>query len=106
MAWKCSGTELSMTEGDFGVPLSVSFSGVPFAAGDIVMFAIKRILNGTTILEKELSIENNSSEITLTQADSAQLPVGVYYYVVDWYRGTELLCNLIPAGIFRVGDKA
>ena len=103
--WNVNGTMLNMTEGDWGVKLPVTVSGVTFSASDSVKIVIK---NGeTTIIEKEYTnITQNTVNLELTEAESALLPVGSYVYRLDWYQDGAFMCNIIPISTFKVVDKA
>lgn len=103
--WVVSGTSLSMAEGDWGVELPVTVSGVTFAANDSLKIVIK---NGeTTLVEKEYTnITQNTVKLELTETESALLPIGAYVYRLDWYQDGAFMCNIIPVSSFKVVDKA
>ena len=103
--WNVNGITLNMTEGDWGVKLPVTVTGVTFTANDSVRIKIQR--DETTIIEKEYTnITNNTFDLEFTEAESALLPVGSYLYSLDWYQDGAFMCNIIPSGMFMVGDKA
>ena len=103
--WNVNGITLDMTEGDWGVKLPVTVTGVTFTANDSVRIKIQR--DETTIIEKEYTnITQNTFDLEFTEAESALLPVGSYLYSLDWYQGGAFMCNIIPSGMFLVGDKA
>ena len=103
--WNVKGITLNMTEGDWGVKLPVTVTGVTFAANDSVRIKIQR--DETTIIEKEYTnITQNTFDLEFTEAESALLPVGSYLYSLDWYQDGAFMCNIIPSGMFLVGDKA
>lgn len=103
--WNVNGITLNMTEGDWGVKLPVTVTGVTFTANDSVRVKIQR--DETTIIEKEYTnITNNTFDLEFTEAESALLPVGSYLYSLDWYQDGAFMCNIIPSGMFLVGDKA
>ena len=103
--WNVNGTMLTMAEGDWGVKLPVTVSGVTFANSDSVKIVIKS--GETTIIEKEYtSITQNTVNLELTEAESALLPVGSYVYRLDWYQDGAFMCNIIPISTFKVVDKA
>ncbi len=103
--WNVNGITLNMTEGDWGVKLPVTVTGVTFTANDSVRIKIQR--GETTIIEKEYTnITNNTFDLEFTEAESALLPVGSYRYSLDWYQDGAFMCNIIPSGLFVVGDKA
>lgn len=93
-----------MTEGDYGIELPITVSGVTLGASDSLKITIA---NGTPIIEKEFSdISQNTVNLFLTESESALLPVGTYVYSLDWYQNGSFLCNIVPFGLFEVGDKA
>lgn len=103
--WNVNGITLNMTEGDWGVKLPVTVTGVTFTANDAVRIKIQR--DETTIIEKEYTnITQNTFDLEFTEAESALLPVGSYLYSLDWYQDGAFMCNIIPSGMFLVGDKA
>ena len=103
--WNVNGITLNRTEGEWGVKLPVTVTGVTFAANDSVRIKIQR--DETTIIEKEYTnITNNTFDLEFTEAESALLPVGSYLYSLDWYQDGAFMCNIIPSGLFLVGDKA
>lgn len=103
--WNVNGITLNMTEGDWGVKLPVTVTGVTFTANDSVRVKIQR--GETTIIEKEYTnITQNTFDLEFTEAESALLPVGSYLYSLDWYQDGAFMCNIIPSGMFLVGDKA
>ena len=107
MAWKVNGETLSMAEGDFGITLPIIVHGATFSPSDDVLITIKDKMNGETIVEKTYSaIENSTVYFEFTETESAELPVGVYAYVIDWYQNGVFRCNIIPNSILRVVDKA
>ena len=103
--WYASGNRLTMTEGDWGVELPVTISGVTFTSSDAVRIVIK---NGDDALVSKdfTNISNNTVDLELTEAESALLPVGVYAFSLDWYQDGAFMCNIIPSGVFKVVDKA
>lgn len=103
--WNVNGITLNMTEGDWGVKLPVTVTGVTFTANDSVRIKIQR--DETTIIEKEYTnITQNTFDLEFTEAESALLHVGSYLYSLDWYQDGAFMCNIIPSGMFLVGDKA
>ena len=103
--WNVNGNALNMTEGDWGVKLPVTVTGVTFAANDSLKFVIKNA--ETTLIEKEFTnITQNTVNLGLTEADTLLLPVGSYVYRLDWYQDGAFMCNIIPISTFKVVDKA
>ena len=92
-----------MTEGDFGVALPITISGVTLGAQDSVRFTLKQ--NGETILTKDFAnITNNT--VQLIFAENETPPVGLYVYSLDWYQLGTFMCNIVPCAAFKVVDKA
>lgn len=107
MAWEVTGNTLQMTEGDYGIALPVTISGVTFTNADAVKLTIKNRVNGTAMIEKTFtSISENTVELVLTASDSEKLKVGAYVYVLDWYQDGAFMCNIIPVATLKVVDKA
>lgn len=103
--WNVNGIQLNMTEGDWGIKLPVTVTGVTFAANDSVKIVIKS--GETTVIEKEYTnITQNTVNLELTESESALLPVGSYVYRLDWYQDGAFMCNIIPISTFKVVDKA
>lgn len=101
--WNVIGLNLQMTEGDYGIELPITVSGVTLGAQDSVKFTLKQ--NGETILTKDFSnIQQNTVKLTLTEAETP--PVGSYVYSLDWYQSGTFMCNIIPCAAFKVVDKA
>lgn len=102
--WNVNGITLNMTEGDWGVKLPVTVTGVTFTANDSVRIKIQR--DKTTIIEKEYTnITQNTFDLEFTEAESTLLPVGSYLYSLDWYQDGAFMCNIIPFAVFKVEDK-
>lgn len=98
--WNVNGITLNMTEGDWGVKLPVTVTGVTFTANDSVRIKIQQ--DETTIIEKEYTnITQNTFDLEFTEAESALLPVGSYLYSLDWYQDGAFMCNIIPSGLFK-----
>ena len=103
--WICSGQNIQMTRGDYGLELPITVTGATFAAGDALQLRITQ--RGADKLVKTFdTIQDNTVRLTLTAEESAALPVGDYVYALDWYRDGAFLCNVIPAASFKVVDKA
>lgn len=106
MAWKVVGSDLYMTEEDFGVILPTTFGGATLTSNDTFQFTFKKQRNGEAILTKTFSaIEDNQFDFVLSEADSALFPIGNYVYRVDWYQDGNFMCNIVECGNLRVGDK-
>lgn len=103
--WDSAGNNISMCEGDWGIELPITLSGVTLGEHDSLKITIAS--GETQLIQKEYSnIQKNTINLVLTQAESALLPVGTYVYSLDWYQDGSFLCNIIKYGLFLVGDKA
>lgn len=104
--WKVAGDNLQMAEGDFGITLTATIKRVELSAADSIRITFKDVKNGETILERVLTPSGNKVFLTLTKEESERFQVGSYVYRVDWYQGDTFMCNCVPAGAFKVVDKA
>ena len=105
--WNVTGQSLSMAEGDWGIKLPVTVSGITFSEHDALKLTIKTADNGTVLVEKTYTnIQQNTVDMELTEAESALLPVGGYVYLLDWYQDGAFMCNIITSAPFKVVDKA
>ena len=96
-----------MCEGDWGIKLPITISGTTLTASDELKLVIKKAQNGDAVLTKVYTdISQNTVELEFTEAESALLPVGTYYYTLDWYQSGAFMCNIIACAILRVVDKA
>ena len=103
--WAVNGNHLTMTEGDWGVELPVTISGVTFTASDAVKIVVKKGEN-VLVTRDFTNISEYTVNLELTEAESALLPVGSYAYSLDWYQNGAFMCNIIPSAVFKVVDKA
>lgn len=107
MAWEVNGQNVSMVEGDYGIELPLTISGITLGALDCIKITFKDQKNGNVILEKEFSdFTKNTVNIVFTEEESALFPVGTYVYVLDWYQSGNFMCNIIECANLRVVDKA
>lgn len=105
--WKADGEKLYMSEGDWGVALPFTVSGVTINSGDTLRFNFKTAANGETIFAKVYTnIVDNTVQLTLTQAESAMLTPGTYVYNLEWYQAGHFMCCIIENARFKVGDVA
>lgn len=104
--WRTHTNSLSMAEGDFGIRLPVTVTGVTLTASDSLKFTFKTAKNGDEILVKEYTPTNNEVPLEFTEEESELFPIGGYVYSLDWYQNGLFMCNLIPCGDFVVVDKA
>ena len=105
--WVVNKQTLQMVEGDWGIELPISIDGVTLTASDEVLITIKTEKNGETVLTKNYeNVSENTIDFSLTEAETALLPVGSYVYSLDWYQDGAFMCNIIPSAAFKVVDKA
>lgn len=101
-----SGNNLKMAEGDYGIELPLTFSGLTFSNSDRIKIKFKTGMNAETVLEQEYTPSNGKIILMFTAAESALFKVGDYVYSLDWYQNDAFMCNLILAASFKVVDKA
>lgn len=106
MAWIVNGTDLRISEQDFGIALPVTVNGTTLGASDSLRFTFKDAVNGETILTKEYTPTQNTVRLELTEAESDLFAPGAYVYSLDWYQSGSFMCNIVEVGSFLVGDKA
>ena len=100
MAWTVDENEITMCEGDYGIELPITVTGVELTEDDSLMITIKDAMNGNQLLQKSFK-----EALSLTAVESTQLPVGKYVYSLDWYQNAVFMCNIIPKAPFKVVDK-
>lgn len=99
-------TDITMTEGDFGIEMSIAIEGVSISAADTITITIKKEKNGKEILTKDFTInEDNTIDLVWTEAESDDLKVGTYYYRLDWYKNGVFMCNIVNNAKLKVEDK-
>jgi len=101
---------LEMIEGDYGLalPFELTTDDAEIIS-DQDNFSVKifKEINGQPLIEKTYSnIQNQTIEFVLTKEESNLLPVGSYYYDLDWYQGQYFLGNLVAKAVFLVKEKA
>lgn len=105
--WFVQGSNLQMAEGDFGMELPVTVSGVTLGENDTLLFTFKDNANGNTILTKQFSnVSQNTVNLVFSSSESALFPVGIYVYSLDWYQNGHFMCNIILRSTLQVVDKA
>lgn len=105
--WGGTYSDLRMTEGDYGLGLPFTITGVTLGANDSLKFVFKQRKNGTIILEKTYNgISENTVNLEFSEAESALFKPGKYVYSLDWYQDGSFLGNIIESGSLKVGDKA
>lgn len=96
-----------MVEGDFGLALPFTVSGIELTASDKLKFTFKSTFNGEVLLEKVFeNVENNTVKLEFSEAESALFIPGTYAYALDWYEDGVFCGNLINSGVLKVVDKA
>ena len=105
--WTVENNDIMMAEGDFGIELPLKITGFTLATGDSVAIVIKKAPNGEVILTKTFdTVTQNTVKLELTEAESALLPPGKYFYRLDAYQEGNYKNNLIKSAILTVGDVA
>ena len=107
--WYVKGASIKMAEGDYGLKLPITITGTEISTTDSIRITIKeqnKYVHEPILVKEYQAITNNTVEFELTAAESAEIPAGNYYYSLDWYRNGMFVCNIIPAGLFRVVKKA
>lgn len=101
--WIANGNDLTMCEGDWGIQLPITVSGVTLTASDSLKFTLKV---GNVVITKDFSdIVQNTVMLEFTEEETALIPVGTYQYSFDWYQDGAFMCNIVPAAFLRVVDK-
>ena len=100
-------TDITMTEGDYGVSLPFPFSGVLIDSADSVKLTVKENADDeTAIIEKDFTgILKNTVDLVFTAAESALLDVGTYVYSMDWYKNGVFQYCLIENAKLKVANK-
>ena len=102
-----TGTDVSFIEGEYGIALPITLSGVEIGALDSVKITVKTGKNGDTILEKVYTdIQNGVVNFVFSEEESAMLPVGSYVYNLDWYLDGVFNGTVINGAKLKVVDKA
>lgn len=104
--WAVNNNDLKMAEGDWGVQLPITVSGVTFSSSDVLSFVFKKGMNGDIVLTKVYTPDHNTVNLEFTEAETELFPVGTYVYSMDWYQNGAFLCNVIPSAFLKVVDKA
>lgn len=104
--FEANNNDMRMAEGDWGIQLPVTVSGITFSSSDVLSFVFKKKMNGETVLEKDYTPVQNKVNLMFTEAETELFPVGTYVYKLDWYQNGAFLCNIIPSAFLKVVDKA
>ena len=105
---RAEGKNITMDEGDYGLPLPIKITGENIQTTDVIQFKIKEMLDDNTIIKKEFSNLAEEEENTFvfvldfTKNESDLMPSGHYHYSLKLYRKDELLNTIINEGYFEV----
>ncbi len=100
--------EIEMVEGDYGITLPIIIETEDtLSASDRFVLKIFKKINGDPLISKDYSnIQNNTINFELTETESLSLPVGRYFYDLDWYQNDVFMCNLVAHESYVVNEKA
>lgn len=97
-------------EGDYGITLPIELeleNGESITNNDSFVINIYDKVDGKKIITKTFSnIQENTLPFQLTEQESQLLPVGKYYYDLDWYQNNNFLCNVVAKAKIFVNGKA
>lgn len=99
--FKVEGLDIEMFEGDFGEVLPMTVINGEVLEHDILKFIIKDS-SFNTIIDKELNVENNAFDFSLTEEETKLLPSGTYSWGLKQYRNDTLIDTLTGNNHFRV----
>lgn len=102
---RTDGRNIIITEGDFGIGIPITIVGSNILPDHKLKMTIKSDENKDLIIKEYNNIKNNTFEFELTEEESKKLIVNSYFYVLDWYKDGEFLCNVIKDGCLVVEDK-
>ena len=107
--WNTKGknsVDLTMTEGDFGVEMTVEIDGFTISSSDTVELTVKKTRNGKAIIEKTFEInEDNTIDLVFTEDETDDLKVGTYLYRLDIYRNGLFMYCVVNNAKLKVEDK-
>ncbi len=110
MSFRADGTKLIMTRGDYGIPVPIRVKQHCERCRDNLLDEDQIILQvyrgpcvkvERSITWSELRANEGVMELSLTEAESASLLLGVYYWRVVWYRPDEI-CNTLFRSVLEV----
>ena len=99
--FKVEELDIEMFEGDFGEVLPMTIINGEVLEHDILRFIIKDA-SFNIIIDKELNVENNAFDFSLTEEESKLLPTGTYSWGLRQYRNDTLVDTLTGNNLFRV----
>lgn len=101
---------LEMAEGDFGLSLLIEITTKGeeiISSEDSFALKIYKEPNGELLVTKTYNnIQGLTIDLSLTKQESLKMPVGTYYYDLDWFQGQTFLGNIIRQALWYVRDKA
>ena len=103
--WDAGLGNIGMVEGEFGVGLPITFSGITFNTYDHLALRIFKEKDTSIVVKDYSPVSNGTINLELTAAESALLPPGSYHYEVDWYQNGALLYTLLRNKHFFVIEK-
>ena len=101
--------KIEMTEGDYGItlPITLVTDDELITSDDSFSIKIFSEINGEPLVSKSYTdIQDNTIEFSLTEEETLLLPVGEYYYDLDWYQNGIFMDNLIAKEFYGVIEKA
>ena len=101
--------KINMTEGDYGIvlPITLITDEETITSDDSFVIKIFEEINGEPLVTKNYTdIQDNTIEFSLTEEETILLPVGSYYYDLDWYQNDVFMNNLIAKEYYEVVEKA
>ena len=102
--FRVNNNDIYMTEHDFNVALPVTINGAEFDNTDSVKIVIKK--NDEVVLEKIYNeIQDNTFNFILSETESELLPLGHYFYHMDWYEDGAFRDCIVEKAKFIVTDK-
>ena len=104
--WAANGDKISMVEGEYGISLPLTITGITIASGDTITFTVRKARDTEVLLEKPFTnVQSGTISLVLTETESENLPVGKYQYVIDWWQEASFEANLVHKGSFEVVAK-
>lgn len=99
--------KIEMTEGDYGIDLPIRFKKIELSSNDSIKIVFKTQKEDKPLIEKTFTnIENNVINLSFSAQETQKLSVGLYIYVMDWYKDGYFMCNLIKEAVLKVNNKA
>lgn len=102
--WSVDGERIQMVEGDWGVALPLTITGITIAQNDEIIFTVRKLRKTPPLVEKTAT-GTGTINVVLTEEESAGLKIGKYRYTIDWKQGGAFEANLLRQGVFEVVAK-